>query len=132
MSEQLVVWIMGICVILFATAMTAQAVAGFRILLIIKPFLHQTRQLTNEAKRLVEMTGTMIHEATPRLFTTRDKVRDLAKTTAGRASGWKRGVEEIAELLPRPGGSSRAKPKGIREPAGPTSGQPKHKIEEES
>jgi len=105
---------MGICVILFAAAMTAQAVAGFRILSIIKPLLHQRRQLTNEAKHLVEMTGTMIHEATPRLLTTSDKVRDLAKTTAGRASGWKRGVEEIAELLPRPGGSSRAKLKNTR------------------
>jgi hypothetical protein len=119
MSEQLLVWIMGICVILFATAMTAQAVAGFRILLIIKPFLHQRRQLTNEAKRLVEMTGTMLHEATPRLLTTSDKVRDLAKTTAERASGWKRGVEEIAELLPRPAGSSRAKPKEYAHPPGP-------------
>ena len=114
MSEQVLVWIMGICVILFAAAMTAQAVAGFRILSIIKPLLHQRRQLTNEAKHLVEMTGTMIHEATPRLLTTSDKVLDLAKTTAGRASGWKRGVEEIAELLPRPGGSSRTKLKNTR------------------
>jgi hypothetical protein len=131
MSEQLLVWIMGICVILFATAMTAQAVAGFRILLIIKPFLHQRRQLTDEAKHLLEMTGAMVREARPRLLATSDKARELAKMTAGRASDWKRGVEEIAEPFSRLGGSSKAKPRRIHTPVGPVVAPTEHKIKED-
>lgn len=123
---------MGICVILFAAAMIAQAVAGLQMLRIIRPLLQKQLQLTNEAKHLLEISETMIRDATPRLLTTGDKARDLAKTTAERASDWKRGLKGIAEPLARVGGSSRAKPKKIRTPAGTASGQGERKIEKDS
>ena len=131
MSEQLLVWIMGICVILCAAAMIVQAVAGFRILRIVTPFFQKGRQLTLEVKRLSEITGAMVREAKPRLLATIDKARDLAKMTAGRASDWKRGVEEIAEPLSRLAGSSRAKPRRIHTPAGPLVAPTEHKIKED-
>jgi hypothetical protein len=131
MSEQLLIWIMGICVMLCAAAMIAQAVAGFRILRIVRPFFQKRRQLTDEAKHLLEMTGAMVREAQPRLLATSDKARELAKMTSGRASDWKRGVEEIAEPFSRLGGSSKAKPRRIHTPVGPVVAPTEHKIKED-
>lgn len=111
MSEQVLVWILGICVILFAAAMTVQAAAGFQLLRIIRPLLREKRQLINETKRLVELTQNMVGDAKPRLLSTSGKARDFAKMTAERASERKKGIAEIFEPLAR---LRKSKPRRIR------------------
>lgn len=122
MSEEVLIWIMGICIILVAAAMATQAAAGFQLLRIIKPLLRQSRQLIHESKRLVELTETVVGDAKPRLVTTGGKARDFAKATAERASERKRGIEEIFEPLGRLRKSSRAKPRRIRTHPGSPAG----------
>ncbi len=122
MSEQVLVWIIGICVILFAAAMTVQAAAGFQLLRIIKPLLREKRQLIKESKRLVELTQNMVGDAKPRLLSTSSKARDFAKMTAERASERKRGIAEIFEPLAKLRRSSGAKPRRIRTHPGSATG----------
>jgi hypothetical protein len=129
MSQQVLIWIMGICVILLAAAMATQALAGFQILRILKPLLVKQRQLTNESKQLKEAAGNTIRDVRPKLLGTYHVVRDLAETTARRASEWKQGVEQIPHPWARLRKSSARKPKRIRtnsahgEPARPKIGE---------
>lgn len=122
---------MGVCVIVFAVAMAAQAAAGFQLLRIIKPLLNKKRQLINESKHLIEISENLVHEARPRLSTTVDKARGLAKRTSVQISEVRKGTEEIVEPLTRFHNSFRARPKRIRTSAPTVSGLPQHKIGEE-
>jgi len=130
MSEELLVWIMGICVLLMVVAMAAQALAGLRILQLLTPFLEKQRQLVTEGKHLAETTTSVVRETKPGLSTTTNKVRDLAKATAERASEWKQGMAEIADSFARLRGSRRAKPRRIRTLSEPEAGSIEDKIEE--
>jgi hypothetical protein len=101
MPEQIAIWVVGICVILVAAALAAQGVAGFQILSAIRPLLRDSKQLTNEGEQLAAAAAELLKVTKPRVLSTAQEARDLARGVVEQARSWKAGAQNAVEPLLR-------------------------------